>query len=128
MKGYIAIISILIISAILLLVALAGVNSGIAQSKMTFQRNQLSENYYLAQACAEEALMRVKEDSAYSGNETVSLDGNNCQILAVDKGKSQARTVKVSSSLYNLAKKIRIEVARINPLMEIQSWRELADF
>ncbi|MBI4101603.1 MAG: hypothetical protein HY443_01390 [Candidatus Nealsonbacteria bacterium] len=128
MKGYIAIISTLIISAVLLLATLAGVNSGIVQSKMAFQKNQFSENYYLAQACAEEALMRLKENSAYSGSETINLDQNSCQILFVEKGKSQARTVKVSGSLYNLAKKMKIEVSRINPLMEIQSWEELADF
>lgn len=128
-SGYIAIISILIISAVLLTSAFSVVNLGIFQSKSSLLKTQFVQNYYLAQACAEEALMKLKDDAGgYRGSETIYLDDNSCDILAVEKGKKQERTIKVLSSLYNLSKKIRVEIKKINPDMEIKSWQELSDF
>jgi len=128
MRGYIALISILIISAVLVLIALSASHSGIGQSTMALQKNQSSESYYLAMACAEEALMKLKEDLGYRGDETLNIDGASCNILRVEGSGNKDRIIKTRSNAHNQTKKIKIEINRVNPEMEIKSWQEVADF
>lgn len=130
MRGFIALISILIISAVLLLIALTSSHFGIFQSKMVLQKNQSSESYYLATACAEEALMKLKEDLGYRGDETLNINGNSCEILRIEGSGNKDRVIKASSSTHNFTEKIKIEINRVNPEMEmeIKSWREVANF
>lgn len=127
-RGFIALISILIISAVILLIALGVSQFGISQSKIALQRNQTSESYYLAQSCAEEALMKLKEDLGYRGNEILNIEGNSCAILSVGGSGNRNRLVKTTSNAYNQIRKIKIEIDRINPLMEIKYWQEVANF
>jgi len=108
MKGYIALISVLIISAVMLLITIGVSYFGISQSKMTIQKNQTLESYYLAQACAEEASMKLKEDLEYQGNETININGNSCTILPVEGSGNENRVVKTSSNAYNQIRKIQI--------------------
>lgn len=128
MRGYIALVSVLIISAVVLLIALGISQFGIGQSTMALQKNQALESYYLAQSCAEEALMKLKEDLGYRGNETLNINGNSCAILPAEGSGNKNRVVKTSSNAYNQIRKIKIEIDRVNPAMDIKSWQELADF
>jgi len=128
MKGYIALISVLIISAVLLLITLSASHFGIGRSTMALQKNQATESYYLAQACGEETLMKLKEDLGYRGEEILNINGNACNILSVEGKGNKDRVIKVSSSTYNQFKKIKIEIKRVNPETEIKSWQEVANF
>jgi len=128
MKGYIALISVLIISAILMLIALSASHFGISQLTMALQKNQSSESYYLAMACAEEALMKLKEDLGYRGDETLNIDGASCNILRVEGRGNKDRIIKTRSNAHNQTKKIKIEINRVNPETKIKSWQEVADF
>ena len=128
MRGYIALISVLIISAVLLLIVLGISQSSIGQSTMVIQRNQDSEVYCLAQACAEEALMKLKEDLEYQGEETLNIGGKSCTILTIEGSGNKDRVVKTSSLVDNQVKRIKIEIDRVNPNCRIKSWQEVANF
>lgn len=128
MRGYIALISVLIISAVLLLIALGASQFSLGQSTMAIQRNQSLKSYYLAQACAEEALMRLKEDLGYRGEEVLNINGASCQILRIEGSGNKDRIIKTLSNAHNQTKKIKIEIERVNPEIEIKSWQEVADF
>jgi len=128
MRGYIALISVLIISATILLIAIGVSQFGISQSKMTIQKSQASESYYLAQACAENALMKLKEDLGYRGNEVLNIEGNSCTVLPVEGSGNKNRLVKTSSNAYNQTRKIKIEINRVNPTMNIKSWQLVTSF
>jgi len=127
MRGYIALISILIISVIAVLIVISSVQLGIGQSKMAVGKNQSSESYYIAQACAEEALIKLAEDLAYQGNETINISGRNCQILPVE-GSGGARTIKVLTTVNNKTKRVRIEINRTTPALGINFWQEVSSF
>lgn len=125
MRGYIALISVLIISALLLLIGLSTSHFGISQLSMGLQRSQTQESSWLAQACAEEALMKlVESDFEYQGNETLNINGETCTILPIEKTGGKSQVIKVTSSAYNQTKKIKIEIKE----NKIESWQEVADF
>lgn len=128
MRGYIALISILIISAVLTLIVFSASHLSISQLTMALEKNQAKESYYLAQACAEEALMKLKEDVGYRGNEVLNIDGHTCNILNVEGRGNKDRVVKTSSNAYNQVKKIKITIKEVNPLLDFKSWLQVAEF
>lgn len=127
-QGYIALITVLIISAISLLIAINANLFGISESDMGFIKNQASESYYLANACAEYALIELKDNQDYSGEETLAIGAGTCSILKIRGQGNRNRIVQVTGSVYNLTRKIEINIAKIDPEMEIQSWKEVSDF
>ena len=125
MKGYIALISVLIISAVLVLIALSASHFGIGRSTMVLQKNQASESYYLAMACAEEALMKFgKDPKGYRGNETLTINGKDCTILPIAREGKDKIIIKVLSNTYNQTKKIKIKIKKNKK----ESWQEVAEF
>jgi hypothetical protein len=122
--GFIALITVLIILIITLLIGLSFSLLSINETKMGLNKTQSSQAYFFANLCAEQALMNLKENINYSGNETIVLDNNSCQILPIE-GQWIIKTV---GSSQNQIKKMRILVSQVNPQMIIESWQEVADF
>lgn len=122
--GFIALITVIIILAITLLIGLGFSLITISEAQMALQKNQSSQAYFLAYLCSEQALMKLKEDSNYTGDETLNLADGNCQILPIE-GKWIVKTI---GNFKNQVKKIRVSIAQVNPQMIISSWQEVADF
>ena len=123
-KGFIALITVLILLGIVLIIGLSSSFLSIGEASMSLQKSQSSQAYYLANLCAEDALMKLKIDPNYSGNETINIGNGSCQILSIEGNW----TIKVSGNFYNQIKKIKIIVSQINPEMVIDSWQEVAEF
>lgn len=123
-QGLIALMTVLIVLAITLAVGIGLGLGSISETKMGLQKNQSSKAYYLANLCAEQALMKLKEDSGYAGNEATSTENGICEILPIEG----TWTVKVSATSSEQTKKMRITISQINPKMIISSWEEVAGF
>jgi len=123
-RGFIALITILIILSIVLAVGLGLSSLSISETKMSLQKNLSSQAYYLANLCAEQALMELKEDSNYIGNETINMENGNCSIFPIEGNW----TVKISATSAGQVKKMKIIISQIDPEIIIDSWSEVADF
>lgn len=123
-SGFIALITTLIIFSIALSIGLGISLLSISEMKMGLKKTQSSQAYFLANLCAEQALMNLKEDISYLGGEIIEIEEGSCQILPVEG----SWTIKVSGSFKNQIKKIKIVVSQVNPETIIESWQELADF
>lgn len=127
-EGYIALISVLIISAIAILIASSANLISISESNMSLQESKGWEAFYLATACAEDALMKLKDNLNYPGNETLTFDTGTCTISPLEGEGNEDRIIKVSAAAYNQTRKIKIRIKRVNPDMEISSWQEVRYF
>lgn len=127
-QGYIALISILIISALVLLLGISANLLSISESDMSLQTNQASEVYYLATACVEDALMKLKDNLNYGGNEILIFDNGTCTIKPLEGVENKDRVIKTFGNAYNQVRRIKIEINRVNPNMEIKSWQQVAEF
>jgi hypothetical protein len=123
-KGFIALMTFLIILSISLFVGISLTFRTIGENKISLQKNQSSQAYYLANLCAEQSLMRLKENISYNGNELINLTDGACQILPIEG----SWTVKVLASSSGQVKKMKIIVSQVNPKMIISSWGEVAEF
>jgi len=123
-KGFIALTTVLLVLVITLVVGISVGLGSIIEMQASLQKNQSSASYYLANLCAEEALMKLKEDINYAGNEIINMVNGNCSILPVEG----QWTIKISADSANQIRKIKIVVGQVNPKMLISSWEEVADF
>ncbi|HDZ54821.1 MAG TPA: hypothetical protein ENI19_03095 [Candidatus Nealsonbacteria bacterium] len=124
MKGFIALMAVLIILGIVLMIGLSISFLSIGEVSMSLQKSQSSQAHYLASLCAEDALMKLKEDLNYPGGETINIENGSCQILSIEGNW----TIKVSASFQNQTRKIAIMINQISPEIIIDSWQEVADF
>lgn len=83
---------------------------------------------YLAFACAQDALLKLKNNAGYGGNETISVAGDNCQILIVQNLGGEQRIIKTQSVVDVYAKKIQINISALTPAITISVWNENASF
>jgi nitrate/TMAO reductase-like tetraheme cytochrome c subunit len=124
MRGFIALITVFIIISIALLISLGFGLLSIGEIDMGLKKTQSSQAYFLANLCAEQALMKLKEDINYQGNETINIENGSCQILQIE-GQWIIKTI---GNVQNDIKKMRISVSQVNPKIIIDSWQEVADF
>lgn len=123
-RGLVALITILIILLVLISIGIGISLLGIGEMKMGFQKSQSARAYYLANLCAEQALMKLKEDINYPGDEEIEEGEGNCQILPIEGNW----IIKVIGNFQNQVRKMKIVVSQVNPEMVIDSWREVAEF
>lgn len=127
-KGFIALISILAISAIGGTIALGLILLGINSTRTSLVYIQSAQARALANACAEEALMKLRESIYYSGNETVSLTSGSCQIQTISGTGNTNRTINTTATVSSATRKVQVIVATVNPAISLTSWQEVADF
>ena len=121
-EGFIALVALLIILGIIILIGLTVSQLSIGEAQMAFQRSQSLQAYYLASLCGERALITLKENSSYAG-ENINIEGGSCEIYVEGNW-----ILRVKADFQNQVKKIRVIISQINPQITIQSWQEVADF
>jgi len=123
-QGFIALITVLIISAVALLIGVNISLFSIGEANMSFKKIQSDQSYYLANLCAEKALRQLRKNSAYQGNESLSFPEGQCSILPIE-GKW---IIKVTGTSLNQVRKMKITVGQLDPKITIVSWQQVSDF
>ena len=127
-NGYIALIAAIIIGAVTLTMVITSVYIGITQGMNSLLYSNHMESLAISSACAEEALMNLKNNHDYAGNETLNLGHSQCQILPIENLGGEARVIKTIGTVNGVNKKIKIQISQIDPQMVITSWQEVPDF
>ncbi len=127
-NGYIALISIMIIGAIVLSLVLAITVVSLNQKFSLIGYNQSLRSYYLADACASYALIKLQNDPGYTGNETVELDENFCYIEPISGEGNNDRIIITGSQVGDYERKVEVKINQIKPETIIDTWQELTAF
>ena len=127
-KGYIALVGVILLGAAIVLALLTvGLNVRTG-SKMTLNTKDSERSYFLSQACAEDALQKLWENSEYVGNEILTFDQGICGILPIESGANNEIIIKVYGEVSNHTKRSIIIIATTTPQIIINSWTEAASF
>lgn len=124
--GYVFLISILFVSAIVLsaIGSYTLISIGSLQNGITFQASaQALEN---AHTCAESGLMQLFLDNGYTGNESVTLDEGSCEILQPGGYGNESRTLCVEGMSGDHTRRMEIVISRLLPSIQVFSWQEVA--
>ena len=122
-KGYIALISVLIISTVVLAIAITLNLTSIDETISGLLKEQSEQSFSLADTCLEESYLRLKRDSGYIGGQLNFKQGY-CSINIVSSGNR--RTITVDSNINNIIRKIKAEIRILGNNNVVQdSWQEL---
>lgn len=127
-SGFIALISVLTMSALILAVGIGLASRGISLSGVSSGRELSARAHALAESCAEHAVLRLVNDLAYAGGETIVVSGSDaCDVLPVEGSGNQNRVIKTEALMKGYKRRIRIELAQVKPLT-ILTWKEAPSF
>jgi hypothetical protein len=126
-KGYSTLISVIIVSAITFSFALSLLTISTANNKLmiTIERSQLAKA--LANTCAEQALFAIRKDTNFSGDGGLVMGQGSC-TYSVIKIIGEEREILASGTVATVTRKLKISVTKINPVIQVSSWQEVADF
>jgi len=82
-KGFIAITSVLIINALILVLGISMFHVSLMDQSMSASYDDGEEASLLAQACLREAFSRLEGNIGYAGGETINIGGMNCSVNPV---------------------------------------------
>lgn len=124
-KGFIALTSILIISAIALAVAVSISLLGIGEARNSLDYKKGREALYLAYGCVDEALLQLKLDETYTGG-ALSLGNGTCNIVI--SGVGSEKTIDVEAEIPGtprFVKRLQAQTKRANNHINVLNFTEL---
>ncbi len=127
-KGYIALISVILMSALGLSIMLSVIAAGVDASITDFSLQQLGGARSLASSCAEEALEKIFETSTSTSNGNLSIGSGTCSYLITSTSSGQNITISSTGLLGTVTSKIKVVIATTTPGITLSSWEEVADF
>jgi len=126
-KGYITLISILIVGAVGVSITASLILLGVGSSRTGFAIEQSNQAKGLVNACVEESLQQIRSSTPYTGSGNISLGQGVCSYVVTSQG-GQNRTVIASSTVGSINRKVEVVINQINPNIQVVSWQEVIDF
>lgn len=124
-RGYVALLSVLILGAASTAIAVTLLITGIDSQRGALVTMRSAQARSLATACAEEALQRIWDDSAYtSGGTNLSLGQGSCSYTVTNTG-GNARTITASGTVDSVVRKLEVYVTIETLSISVTSWQEV---
>jgi len=123
-RGFITLVSVLVVGAVGLSIGLSLILLGLDSSRTSFTLHQSAQARGLANACAEEALRLIKNSIAFTGTAMPTLGSGTCTYTVTNTG-GQARTIAASGTVGTIVRKVSISITQITPFIAISSWQEV---
>lgn len=126
-RGYIALISVIIIGAIGTAVMLSIMITGITSLKTDIALEQSGSAKILASSCGEEALQKILETGTTSASFSLVIASGTCSYVITSQN-GQNITINATGDLGTLKSKVKIIIATTTPSVILSSWQEVGDF
>jgi len=126
--GFIALSTVLVLSAIFLSIGIGIASRAISGASVVTALELHHRAEVLADACAEYALIELTRTLNYSGNDSILIEGDTCEILPISGAGNHNRTIETMSTVSNYTHRTKVEVSTVSPTMSIESWVRVASF
>lgn len=125
-RGFTLLVSTVIVGTVLLLVALSSSRLLIQQLANTVSQEDFVAAKYLAEGCAEAALMDINQNASYAGNETLTIGAGSCTIEPVSRSGS-TYTIETQATVHASVYRLVVQANGTNPPV-VTSWRRVTAF
>lgn len=121
-NGFITLISVLVVGAVGIAIALSLLLLGVGNSRTSFAVEQSNQAKALANSCAEEALQQIRDSTSYTGSGSLTLGQGTCNYTVTSQG-GQSRTITVTGTVGTIFRKVKIIINNITPAISVTSWQ-----
>lgn len=122
-KGYIALMTVLIIGAAATAIGVALLVIGADSQRTALVQQRSKQARTLAVACVDEALQQINSDISYTGNLIVPLGQGTCTSAVTTTGVS-TRNIATTGTVGGVVRKVQVAVTIGATTLSINSWQE----
>ena len=126
-EGYVALVTMLIVSAIAVSLSITSLTIGLSSSRSSFSLEQSLQAYALSKSCLEEALKEMVDNNAFTGGTTIFLGQGSCTYLVINDGGDN-RTIEATGSVSSSVRRLQVTTDAFTPSINITSFEEVSDF
>lgn len=126
-KGYVTLISVLIMGAIGLAITISLILLGLSSSRTSFSLEKSNQAASLSNTCADEGLEKLRRNPAFLGTVNLNFSYGDCTYVVTDLGGA-SRRIDSTGTTDDYTRKVQITLDQISPSINITSWQEVADF
>ena len=126
-RGFIALTSVLILSAIFLSISISVASRAISGSDTAIVLYERDVAYFRAVACVEYGLMELQRTLHYEGEEGILVGDGICNISIGGEG-NENRTLQAESIVNEHVTRIEVIVEEVSPTLIISSQEEVDSF
>lgn len=112
--------SVIFIGAISVATVVFMLKNGVISTQNSSEVHHSYQAKLLAQTCLEEALERIRENTAFTGQNTLTFTNGDCSFLVI--GNNQEKVIEARGNSFESIKNIRVEVSSVNPQINISSF------
>ena len=127
-QGFIALTSVLVLSAIFLSLSISVASHAISGSKMNSSVYASNKAKILAESCVEYALSELQRSTSYVGGEQIVIGDESCDILTVEGTGNAQRTIQTESTVLEHTYRLEVVVSEVDPSIQISSWEPVINF
>lgn len=124
-KGYVTLVSMLVIGAVGLAVVTSLVLLGVGSSRSSFSLEQGNQAKALANACAEEALQQIWNNDSFVGTGSLASGQGNCSFAI--SSDVLPKTIMAIGTVGTTVRKVSITIDALRPYLQVSPWQEVAD-
>lgn len=124
-SGFIALTSVIILGAVVVLLIIGMFGGAVGEMEREGARERGEEALSWANLCLETALGKLREDSGYTGDESIEIENveGSCDILPWEPAGGII-TIKTEGEVAGYTKKMEAEVEEGSDPLNIISWQE----
>ena len=125
-RGFVALITVIVISLILILVSITLSQSAFLSRSVVSDSENKEKSISIADACADTARLKLITDHTYSGNESVPIGSESCFIRPVltNTPSIGESTIEVKASIRDSVTNLRVVINTTTHL--VLEWDEVA--
>lgn len=124
-NGYVALIAVLIVGAVTLAVGTALLITGADSQCYTLVVQQSVQARNLSNACVEEALQQIHDNTAFTGTNNLSLGQGSCSYTVANTG-GNTRTITTTATVGTVYRKNQVYVTIGASSISVTSWQEVS--
>jgi len=128
-KGFVALISAILIAVALLTLVTAAGFSGFFVRFSILGSEVKEESIFLAESCVQTAILKLAQNKNYAGGETISVGDRSCDIVSITQlGSPWPQTVTAQASSSDAYTNLQVEVDEVAGDIVVDSWEECPNF
>ncbi len=122
-----ALISILIIASFTVLLVLAASEASISNSYKYTNKTSSQITYYTAEACMEEAVLRLENDITFAGTTIILDEYTTCTIVVTGEAPNKTITITSNYLEYTQTFEANLELSDVGEIYnsELVNWEEI---
>ena len=118
----------LVISAVLLSVSISVASRALSGSEAEIALSARDQARFYAEGCVDYALMQLRTDLSYAGNESILIGDGDCEVFSIEDDGAGTLVLRVESIVRDHAYRIMATVDTADANIVVSSYSYVAHF